>query len=334
MPLRLLQVYVPEGKGERVKALLGEKAPTGVWLELLEDRSARVSALLPAEETEGVIDLLDQHFGKLQDFQVVLLPVEATVPLVEEPPAEVELPRPRRWLPRVSTEELYGDIDQAARLNGVYVFLVVLSSIVAAIGILRDDFIVIIGAMVIAPLLGPNAGLALATTLGDISLAKRSFMANAVGIVLAVSVGVLFGLVFPGAVDPTATQFATRTQVNLADLLLAITAGGAGAVAFTVALPAVLVGVMVAVALLPPSITLGMLLGSGHWQQAVGNLLLLQVFLAGINLAAVVTLLVQGVHPRTWWESERAKRATRVALLFWIIVLTILVLSIYLGTFQ
>ncbi len=304
----------------------------GVWLEMLEDGGARVNALLPAEETEGVIDLLDQHFGKAQDFRVVLLPVEATVPLVEEPSPEGELPRPRRWLPRVSTEELYSDIDQAARLNGVYVFLVILSSIVAAIGILRDDFIVIIGAMVIAPLLGPNAGLALATTLGDTSLAKRAFMANAVGIVLAISVGALFGLIFPGAVDPTATQFATRTQVSLADLLLAITAGGAGAVAFTVALPAVLVGVMVAVALLPPSITLGMLMGSGHWEQAVGNLLLLQVFLAGINLAAVVTLLVQGVHPRTWWESERAKRATRVALFFWIVVLAILILSIYLGT--
>ncbi len=202
----------------------------------------------------------------------------------------------------------------------------------AAIGILRDDFIVIIGAMVIAPLLGPNAGLALATTLGDLDLAKRAFRANAIGILLAVCVGLFFGLAFSGGVDPTAPQFAARTQVSLADLLLAIAAGGAGAIAFTVALPAVLVGVMVAVALLPPSITLGMLLGSGYWEHALGNLLLLQAFLAGINLAAVVTLLIQGVHPRTWWESERAKRATRIALLFWVIVLAILVLSIVLST--
>ncbi len=144
--------------------------------------------------------------------------------------------------------------------------------------------------------------------------------------------GLFFGLAFSGGVDPTAPQFAARTQVSLADLLLAIAAGGAGAIAFTVALPAVLVGVMVAVALLPPSITLGMLLGSGYWEHALGNLLLLQAFLAGINLAAVVTLLIQGVHPRTWWESERAKRATRIALLFWVIVLAILVLSIVLST--
>ncbi len=330
MKLRLLQVHARGLDGERVKEVLRERPTVAIWHGPVAEGETEVSVLLSAEESDGVIDLLDQHFGKLDSFRIFLLPVEATVPRPEEvEPVREERRRRGPFLKRVSTEELYSDISEAARLTGTYVFLVVLSALVAAMGILRDDFIVIIGAMVIAPLLGPNVALVLSATLGDASLAKRAFAASAIGLLLTVSIGVIFGLVFP--IDPTAQQIAARTLVTPGDVILALAAGGAGAIAFTVALPAVLIGVMVAVALLPPSITLGMLLGSGHWELAAQNLLLLLVFLVGINLAGVVTFLAQGVRPRTWWEEERAKRATSVALLIWILLLVFLVVAIALS---
>jgi hypothetical protein len=40
-----------------------------------------------------------------------------------------------------------------------------------------------------------------------------------------------------------------------------------------------------------------------------------------VHLAGVVTLLVQGVRPTTWWETDRAKRATRIAVALWITLL-------------
>ena len=81
---------------------------------------------------------------------------------------------------------------------------------------------------------------------------------------------------------------------------------------------------MVAVALLPPLVTLGMLAGSGFWKEALGALLLLLTNLICINLAGVVTFLLQGVRPRTWWEAKQAKKATRNAILIWATLLILL----------
>jgi uncharacterized membrane protein len=82
---------------------------------------------------------------------------------------------------------------------------------------------------------------------------------------------------------------------------------------------------MVAVALLPPLVTLGMLLGGGHLEPALGAFLLVMVNLVCINLAGVVTFLAQGIRPLTWWEKSRARRATRNAIFIWSLLLALLV---------
>jgi uncharacterized membrane protein len=87
----------------------------------------------------------------------------------------------------------------------------------------------------------------------------------------------------------------------------------------------VLVGVMVAVALLPPLVAAGLLAGAGLWGPAGGALTLLIINITCINLAAVATFLVQKVRPRTWWEEERARKATRIAVATWVIMLAVLV---------
>jgi uncharacterized membrane protein len=104
-----------------------------------------------------------------------------------------------------------------------------------------------------------------------------------------------------------------------------VAAGSAGALAFTTGLPAALVGVMVAVALLPPLAAAGLLAGSGLWGPAGGAFLLVVTNVVCVNLAAIVTFLAQRVRPRTWWEEEKAKKATRVALATWITLLAALV---------
>jgi len=89
-----------------------------------------------------------------------------------------------------------------------------------------------------------------------------------------------------------------------------------------------LIGVMVAVALLPPLVTFGMLLGSGFTELALGALLLLSVNIICVNLAGVATFLFQGVRPRTWWEENRAKKSTRIAIFIWTLLLLILIVII------
>jgi uncharacterized membrane protein len=106
---------------------------------------------------------------------------------------------------------------------------------------------------------------------------------------------------------------------------LALASGAAGALAFTTGLPSALIGVMVAVALMPPLVAFGMLLGGGYPAQSLGPLLLLATNVICLNLAAVGTFVAKGIRPRTWWEAERAKTAVRRAALVWGLLLAALV---------
>ena len=217
-----------------------------------------------------------------------------------------------------------------SRLTKTYVVMVVLSTVVAAIGVMRGNVAIIVGAMVIAPLLGPNVALSFATTLGDIKLARRALKSNVVGIIFALAVAVVVGLFF-FKIDPSNVEVMSRTQASLSDIALALAAGAAGALSLTVAAPAALIGVMVAVALLPPLVTFGMLMGAGECRLALGAMLLLLVNLICINLAGVLTFLLQGVRPLTWWEADRAKKSTRVAIALWVLLLAALAVLIILS---
>ena len=84
---------------------------------------------------------------------------------------------------------------------------------------------------------------------------------------------------------------------------------------------ATLVGVMVAVALLPPLVTFGLLLGSGEWAAAQGASLVFLTNVICVNLAGIVTFLFKGVRPLTWWEAQQAKRSSRIAILIWVLLL-------------
>ena len=85
---------------------------------------------------------------------------------------------------------------------------------------------------------------------------------------------------------------------------------------------------MVAVALLPPTVTFGMLIGSGHVSLAFGALLLLFVNIICVNLSAVATFLFQGVQPLNWWEANKARRSTKLAIFLWSFLLVLLALLI------
>ncbi|MBN2541752.1 TIGR00341 family protein [bacterium] len=320
MAIRLLEIYLPEEYEQRVQRILDEYSAIGVWRETIKENQAHVQLLVPAEACEPIIDILEKQLSGVKGFRIVIIPVAASIPR----PKEKEEPEPEETKPdklaavktaRVSREELYADIAETIKLNWVYITLVALSTIVAAAGLLKDNVAVTIGAMVIAPLLGPNVGLSLATTLGDVDLTWTALRSNAVGIFTALVMSVVLGFLI--GVDPTASEIATRTQVDLGDIALALAAGSAGALAFTTGIPTMLVGVMVAVALLPPLVVLGLLIGAGYFSQAWGALFLLLTNLICVNLSGVLTFLAQGVRPLSWWEAEKAKKATRRAIIIW-----------------
>ena len=175
----------------------------------------------------------------------------------------------------------------------------------------------------IAPLLGPNMALALATTLGDLTLLRRAGLTILAGIATIILLSVLIGMLMH--VDTTSSEVVLRTRIELSDVVLALAAGCAGALAFTTGVSAALIGVMVAVALLPPLVTCGLLLGSGQFPLATAALWLFLLNLVCVNLAGVTTFLIQGIRPLSWWEKDRAVKATRIAIGLGVALLTVLV---------
>lgn len=333
MALRLVEVIFQREDLQRFSHLTEEVPIVSIWTVGSNDTGSLVRILLDSKHTETLSDILMKEFGSRDEFRLISLPVEATLPIIEEEAKEkkeVQEPNPVKGeSDRISREELYEDIAQGAKLTRVYVATVALSTIVAAVGLVRDDIAIVIGAMVIAPLLGPNVSLSLAATLGDLDLARRSLTTIGVGVATALALSFLIGIAFH--VDPHVSAINARTHAGLSDVAIALAAGAAGSLAFTTGVPAAVVGVMVSVALLPPLVVMGLMLGSGQSMLAFGSSMLLLTNITCINLAAVATFLVQRVRPRTWWEAERAKSATRIALAIWIVMLAILLGLILLG---
>jgi uncharacterized hydrophobic protein (TIGR00341 family) len=322
---------MPEAEEPRFTDLLDgvkDGSLVACWQEERTNGTIVLKALFRTEGTPKFLSRVEEAFSDRPDFRYVLIPAVATFPRPErkedeEKEAEEET---RGTGSRLHREELYASISGMTEGAVPFTALTFLSTIVAAVGLIDDSPAVVVGAMMIAPLLGPNIGLSFAITLADLKLGAASLRMNVLGLAVALAVSLVGGLTL--SIDPTVREIAQRTGVGLGDIGLALASGAAGALSLTRGLPSLLVGVMVAVALLPPLVTLGLTLGAGLFVEARGAFLLVLTNIICVNLAGVAVFLVQGVRPLSWWEADRAKRATWTALAIWVALLAVLVWAV------
>jgi uncharacterized hydrophobic protein (TIGR00341 family) len=277
--------------------------------------------LVSDSSLQETLDTLQHVIGAQTSARIVVLPVEAYLPKPEE---DQNL---KEGSSTIARESLYEEVQKGARIDLNFFLLVILSTVVATIGLIEDNIAVVIGAMVIAPLLGPNLALSLGTALGDAELMKKSVRTLGLGIFLAIGISVNIGWFWPG--ELASHELMARTQANPDSIALALASGAAATLSLTTGLSSVLVGVMVAVALLPPAVTLGIMLGKGELQLAIGAGLLLAINIVCVNLASKLVFIFKGFRPRTWLEKERAKAAMWRYLLGWIFTLIALSFFIY-----
>ena len=338
MPLRKIEIIVPDEKESSCKELLDDDTVIHYWQDHSDQSGHILKVLVDAVDTEKFLDEAEKKFNNSEGFRLVMVTVDATLPRIEKEEEEEdessgtsdsdeEEEEDEIKNIRVSREELYTEISDAVDLNRVYISLVMLSTVVAALGILRDNTAVVIGAMVIAPLLGANVGLSLSTTLADWELGFDSIKTNAAGISVAAVISILLGMLMP--VDSELYHIASRTEVHMSDIALALASGAAGVLAYTMGMSTAVIGVMVAVALLPPLVVAGLLIGDMQWELAYYSILLLFTNIICVNLAGIATFILQGVRPRTWYKSQKAKKYNRIALSIWISLVVMLAAAIY-----
>ncbi len=319
--MKIIEVVADKRSVGTISAI-AEKHKTEDFLLGLEVEGERQTMRLLVRDikVQEVLDTLQGVLGAQPYARVLVIPLEVALPV---PPEDERLKEKSATAAR---EKLFEEMEKSVRLDLNYLVLVVLSTIVAAIGLIKNNVAVVIGAMVIAPLLGPNLALGFGTALGDFGLMKKSLKTNIAGIALAIAFSFAIAVFLP--FDSLSNEIMSRTFVGLESVALALASGAAAAMSITAGLSSVLVGVMVAVALLPPAVTVGLLLGDGRFDLASGAALLLAVNLVCVNLAAKVVFFVKDVHPRRWWEKEKARRAMRNYIFVWLVTLIILIVII------
>lgn len=321
--MKYIEVVAQSGSAETILAIANKAKAVDVRFGVVCDDGMQVMRLLVADEHQQfTLDALQTVLGAQPTARISVIPVEASLPVLEVPESKT-----KKHNSSAAREALYENVAKGGQLDANYFVLVVLSTVVAAIGLLENNVAVIIGAMVIAPLLSPNLAFSLGTALGDVTLMKKAALTLSAGLSLAIVLSYLIGLFWPDSMD--SHELLMRTHAGWESVVLALASGAAAALSLTTGLSSVLVGVMVAVALLPPAATVGLMLADGQGHLALGAALLLAINIVSVNLSSKLIFYTKGVMPRTLLAKEKAKGAMRIYIVGWVVALSLLLLAVY-----
>jgi uncharacterized hydrophobic protein (TIGR00271 family) len=197
-------------------------------------------------------------------------------------------------------EEVTSRTSETAELNWTFAAFMVLAGLIAAVGILLDTPILIVGAMVVGPEFGPVAGICVALVQRRPALALRSLLALAVGFPVAIATVTVACLLFKAiGVSPEDFDAASHGLSNIIAspdffaFFVAFCAGIAGILSLTSAKSGALIGVLISVTTIPAAANVGVGAAYGEWASARGSLEQLAINLLSLVVAGTLTLLVQ-----------------------------------------
>jgi uncharacterized hydrophobic protein (TIGR00271 family) len=221
-------------------------------------------------------------------------------------------------------EVIRHSIHDHAALNVPYLLMNGLAAIVASYGLLENSVAVIIGAMIIAVLLGPITGIALALVDGDQPLLRRALLAEFSGAALVLGLSFVIGKIH--ADISLGSEIVGRTSPSILDLIIALAGGAAGAYAtVTPRLSAGLVGVAIATALVPPLCSCGICLAHGLYREGGGAFLLFATNLVAIQSVTSLVFWLSGFHRLAHLDHKTVMRSFAPS------ALLLLALAVFLG---
>jgi uncharacterized hydrophobic protein (TIGR00271 family) len=175
--------------------------------------------------------------------------------------------------------------------------MMVLSSGLASLGLLEDSTAVVIGAMLVAPLMGPLIGAGLALAQGNLALYRKSVGVALLGLLSGFAVSVTMGLLNPGF-EPS-IEVEARGNPDILDLGVAVLSGFVAAYALgRPGLANTLAGVAIAAALVPPLCVIGIGLTNDQPVVAANSAILLLTNVVAIILSAAGAFILLGVRGR------------------------------------
>ena len=286
----LLRITCPADWTERIVAMLDREAAASEVAVM--PRASRVSGgdLILAEVPRGVVDDLLARLPDPAALHGIHVAVQATEQLF--PTAAADDPDDEA----VIWAQVDRDVHEQGRLSWVNVLLVVVAAMLAAVGIVRDELLLIVGAMALSPDYFPVADTCLSIvlrrrdrTLAGLRTLAVSFGAGIIGAWLFTEAGFALGLVDRDAARGLGvTQFIS--QPDMTSVVVALLAGVAGALAITLQGTRGLVGVFVSITTIPAAANIGVAAAARDVTEMTGAAVQLGVNVASLLLAGTLTL--------------------------------------------
>jgi len=202
-----------------------------------------------------------------------------------------------------------------------------LAAVIAAYGLLSDSTAVVIGAMLVAMMLGPIAGISLALIDSRWILFRTAFQTLTLGILMIYGIGFLIGIIHPNIA--ITNEIMARTHPNSLDLMIALAGGAAGAFAsVSPRLSVAVVGVAVATALVPPLVASGILLSRAEFSLSANAFLLTFTNIIAIQISSAMVLWIAGF--RRGSNEEVSSKYLEFAKRNWVSLIILLILAVYL----
>jgi uncharacterized hydrophobic protein (TIGR00271 family) len=230
--------------------------------------------------------------------------------------------------------EIYDDLHEGRQFDQLYFLMLVMSCLIAVLGLLVNSPAVIIGAMLISPLMGPILACGLALNLADWTLGGKALRNVVFSVVEAVGIATVATMLSPLR-EPTA-EILARTHPNLMDLLIAFFSGVAGTLALASRKGALMIlpGVAIATAVMPPLAVTGYGLATGQWGIGAGGFMLFFTNLTAIVISAAAVFFAVGFRPHEEANHLLVRHRIMVASVVLVVVSIPLVRTLHSATQQ
>ncbi|QGN49543.1 DUF389 domain-containing protein [Micromonospora sp. WMMD558] len=306
-----LRVIAPPDRSEAVADLLATE-PGVTHLAVLAGAARQpcgdlILCDVVRESADGVLRTL-QEFGVEAQGGISAADVELTISTAAERAAREA---PGSGADAVVWDEIAAKTGEQTELSATYLVLITVATMIAGIGVLLDQPILIVGAMVVGPEFGPLAALCVALLRRKGRVVVRSVQALVVGFLAAMAVTVVSTWALTAAdlvsremllAERPLTDFIWRPDAL--SWVVGLLAGVAGMLSLTSKKSGSLVGVLISVTTVPAAANVAVATAYGVWHEAAGSALQLLINLCAIVLAGLFTLAVQ----QTWWHLARRRR--------------------------
>jgi uncharacterized hydrophobic protein (TIGR00271 family) len=313
VPVLTIRAVVPTALSPAVREAF-EAEPTVSSLTVLPGASARpigdvYEADLPRESANQLIEQL-KAIGVQREGTIQVLPVATWI---SEPAFQAEQVAPGASADAVIWADVVEKAYDETELTWTYISFMIMATLLAAIAILTDSVILVIGAMVLGPEFVAIAALGLALVRRRPALFRRSLRTLAIGFAVSISVvtlvtliGRLIGFISMDDLMRSRPGTAFIYTPNWWSLIVALIAGAAGVLALTSSRSGGLVGVFISVTTIPASGNIAVALVFLQWHEVFGSAAQLVINIAGMAAAGWATLLLQ---QRVWARTSTARAA-------------------------